>query len=216
MIQVLIADDHTIVREGLKQILSETPDIVVAGEAGSGKEAISRILKEDFDLILLDITLPDMSGLDVLKQIRAVKPDLRVLILSMHPEEQYGIRVLKAGASGYLTKDRAPDELIRAIRRISLGHKYVSSSLADRLVWEVSTGALQGEESDGLPHGKLSDREFQVLCLIGSGRTATKIAEELSLSVKTISTYRARLLQKLDMKTNAELTRYAIQNRLVE
>lgn len=210
MIKILIADDHAIVREGLKQVLSESPDLVVASEASSGHEVIEKVSKNDFDLIVLDIALPGRDGLDVLKEIKNHRPKLPVLVLSMYPEEQYAVRVLRAGASGYLTKESAPGELVKAIRQISQGKKYVSPSLAERL-------ALNLEVSYDRPlHESLSDREYQVMRMIASGKTLKEIAGELSLSEKTISTYRSRILEKMRMKSNAELTRYAIKNRLVD
>ncbi len=212
MIKVLIADDHTIVREGLKQILSEPSDIVVVDEAKDGQEVLSKVWEKDFDVVVLDITMPGQSGLEVLKQIRTVKPNLNVLILSMHPEDQYAIRVLKAGASGYVTKDTASDELINAIRKVSQGRKYVSSSLAEKLAFGVSSGI----ETEKPLHDSLSDREYEVMCKIASGKAVNRIAQELSLSAKTISTYRARIMDKMNMKTNADLIHYAIQNRLIE
>jgi len=210
MIRILIADDHAIVREGLKQIISEIPDMIVADEASSGHEVLNKVFKNHYDVVVLDITMPGRGGLDVLKLIKAQKPKLPILVLSVHPEEQYAVRTLKAGASGYLTKESAPDELILAIRKISVGKKYVSSSLAEKL-------ALELEIDVGKPiHETLSDREYQVMCMITSGRTAKDIAEELFLSEKTISTYRARILEKMKMKSNIELTHYAIKHGLVE
>lgn len=209
MIKVLIADDHTIVREGLKQIFEGISDIVVTGEAGSGPEVLEQIRKFSYDVILLDISMPGRGGLDILKQIKSEQPRLAVLILSMHPEEQYAVRVLKAGASGYLTKESASDELIAAIRKVSQGRKYISASLAEKLAF-----ALETHEKER-PHERLSDREYQVLVMIASGKTVKEIANELSLSVKTISTYRYRILDKMQLKNNAELIRYAIINRLV-
>lgn len=210
MIRVLIADDHAIVREGLKQIVADTPDIIVAGEAKDGHEALDAISKKDFDVVLLDISMPGLSGLDVLKQSRIQKPQLRILILSIYPEEQYAIRTLKAGASGYLTKESAPDELVAAIRKVSSGGNYISRSLEEKLV-----ANLRRDDSKQ-PHESLSDREFQVMRLIASGKKSKEIAEELLLSVKTVSTYRRRVLDKLGIKNNSALIRYVIQNRLLE
>ncbi len=210
MIKLLIADDHAVVREGLKRILSETPDLVVAGEAGDGQEALDRVRAEAWDMVLLDISLPGMSGLDVLKQLRRERPRLPVLVLSIYPEDQYAVRVLKAGASGYLTKDSAPDQLIAAIRKISLGRKFVSPDLAEKLVVDLATDAEKPL------HERLSDREYQVLCLIASGKTTKEVATELSLSVKTVSTYRIRILKKMNVKSNAELIHYALQRGLAE
>jgi len=210
MIKVLVADDHPVVREGLKQILAEARDIEVAAEAEDGHELLEKVRKEDFDVIVLDITMPGLMGLDALKQLKSEKPELPILILSIHPEEQYALRVLRAGAAGYLTKASAPDRLIGAIRKVYSGGKYVSSSLAERLADE-----LRGDITK-LPHETLSDREFQVMCFIASGKTVTEIADQLALSVKTVSTYRSRILEKMRMKTNAELTHYAIENKLVD
>jgi two-component system invasion response regulator UvrY len=210
MIDVLIADDHTIVRKGLKQILADTPDVAVKEEAGSAQEVIKKIKAKTFDLVLLDISLPGRSGLDVLKQLKCLRPDLPVLVLSMHPEEQYAIRSIRAGASGYLTKDSAPEELLKAIRKVARGGKYITASLAEKLATE-----LEGERK-GLPHETLSDREYQVMCMIATGKTVKEIAEVLSLSVKTISTHRARILIKTGMKNNAQLTHYAIKHNLVD
>jgi DNA-binding NarL/FixJ family response regulator len=210
MIKILIADDHPIVRKGLKEIIEVTPDMMVGDEASNGQEALEKVRKNDFDVVLLDISMPGRSGLDILKELKSEKPELSVLILSMHPEEQYAVRVLKAGASGYLTKESAPEELITAIKKASKGRKYVSSSLAEKLAWYL-------EIDDERPlHEALSDREYEVMRMIASGKTITKIAEKLFLSVKTISTYRSRILEKMRMKTNAELTHYALKNRLVE
>ena len=207
--KILIADDHTIVREGIKQILAEIPEVTVTDEARNGQEVLQNVWDNDYDIVLLDITMPGRSGLDILKQLRTDKPALKILILSMHPEEQYAIRAFKAGASGYLTKESSPNELIDAIRKISVGKKYVSSSLAETLASHLET------KSEKPLHDMLSDREYEVMCMIASGKTVKEIAAELSLSVKTISTYRARILEKMNMKNNAQLTHYTIQNRLV-
>jgi two-component system invasion response regulator UvrY len=209
-IKILIADDHMIVREGIKQIISEIPDMTVADEARTGHEALNKALTNDYDVVVLDITMPGVNGLDVMKQIKTQKPHLPVLVLSVHPEEQYAVRVLKAGASGYLTKESASDELIAAIRKISSGRKYITSSLAEKLAFDLES------DTDKPRHESLSDREFQVLCMIASGKTVKEIAEDLFLSEKTISTYRSRILEKMNMKNNAELTHYAIKHGLVE
>lgn len=209
MIKILIADDHTIFREGLKHILAEYPDLVVADEASNGQEVLDKIWKNNYDMVLLDITMPGMTGLEVLKQLKNDKPKLPVLILSMHPEEQYAVRVLRAGASGYLTKESAPDELITAIRKISQGRKYITSSLAERLAFEVEA------DSEKPLHDILSDREYQVLRMIAEGKTVKYIAKELSLSIKTVSTYRTRIMEKMKMKTNAELMHYVITHQLL-
>ena len=210
MIKVVVVDDHAVVREGLKRIITENVGMTVTGEAADGHEAMLVIKSEPCDVVLLDITMPNKNGLDVLKELHAESPRLPVLVLSMHGEDQYAIRVLRAGAAGYLTKDSAPAKLVQAIRKVVRGGKYVSPTLAERLVYDLGPG------SDKAPHEILSDREYQVLCMISSGKTVTEIAEELSLSVKTISTYRVRILEKLKMKNNAEITRYAIKEGLVD
>jgi len=210
MIRILIADDHAIVREGLKQIVAETSDMVVADEASSGHEVLNKVRDNEYDVVVLDISMPGGDGLNILKQIKREIPKLFVLVLSMHPEEQYAVRVLKAGAAGYLTKESAPDELITAIRRVSTGRKYVSSSLAEKLALDLVS------EKEKPLYETLSDREYQVMCMIASGKKVKEIAEELCLSVKTISTYRSRVLYKMRMKNNAELTHYAIKQGLVE
>lgn len=209
-IRVFIADDHAIVREGLKQILAEQRDIVVAGEAENGLDAVKLFRRAKPHVMLLDISLPDRNGIEVLKQIKDEKPELAVLMLSMHREDQYAIRALKAGAAGYLTKQSAPRELVQAIRQVAGGQKYVSAALAQALANSV------GSDHEAPVHDSLSDREFQTLTMIASGKTVSEIARELSLSVKTISEYRARLLSKMNLKTSAELTTYAIRNQLVE
>lgn len=210
MIRILVADDHAIVREGLKQILGEVKDMTVRDEAASGQEALAKIRAGGYDVILLDISMPGRSGLEILKEIKAEFPKLAVLILSMHAEEQYAVRALRAGASGYLTKASAPDELIEAIRKVSCGRKYVSSSLAEKLAGELDIDTKRP------PHEALSDREYQVMLMLASGKSVKEIADELCLSVKTISTYRARVMEKMNMKKNAELILYAIQNRLID
>jgi len=210
MIKVLIVDDHTIVREGLRQILEETSDIVVNDEASSAQEVIDKVWNNSYDVVLLDISLPGRSGLDVLKQLKSIKPDLPILILSMHPEEQYAIRSLRAKASGYLTKESASEELIDAIRKVAKGRKYITSSLAEKLAFELEDNGRSAS------HEKLSDREFQVMCMIASGKRVKEIADALSLSVKTISTYRARILKKMNMRNNSQLIHYAIKSGLVD
>ncbi len=211
MIKVLIADDHSVVRSGIKQILSDENDMHVAGEACNSQEVIEKISKEKYDVLVLDITMPGKSGLEVLTDVKRICSDLPILILSMHPEEQFAVRALRSGASGYLTKESAPEELVIAIRKIYGGGKYVSASLAEVLAFDLE------ERGKGriIPHENLSDREFQVLCLIASGKSVKEISEELFLSVKTISTYRTRILEKMKMKSNSELTYYAIQNKLI-
>lgn len=209
MIRVFIADDHAIVRQGLKQIVSETADIQLGGEAADGQETLRLVRSGICDVLVLDINMPGISGLDILRVLKQERPDLAVLVLSIHAENQYAVRCLRAGAAGYLTKESAPEELVNAIRQVAAGGKYVSRVLAESL-------ALRLNETEDRPrHETLSDREFQVLQLMGAGKTATEIADELSLSVKTVSTYRARLLKKLALKNNAEVIQYAIQNRLV-
>jgi two-component system, NarL family, invasion response regulator UvrY len=210
MMKILIADDHAIVRKGLVQILADSPEAIVVDEASDGKEALAKVDGGDFDLVLLDISMPGRGGLDVLKELKNRNPRLPVLILSMHPEEHYAVRALRSGASGYLTKGSASDELVNAIRKVLSGGKYVSNSLAEKLA------EVLDNNTENPIHETLSNREYQVLCMIGSGNTATEIAAEMSLSVKTISTFRARLLHKMRMKNNAELTHYAISNKLVE
>ena len=210
MIKIVVVDDHAVVREGLKRIISENSGMAVTGEAGDGHEAMKVIQSGPCDVVLLDLTMPNKSGLDVLKQLHAESPRLPVLVLSMHAEDQYAVRVLRAGAAGYLTKESAPAKLIQAIRKVVRGGKYVSQALAEKLVYDLDS------DSTKAPHEILSDREYQVLCMIASGKTVTMIAEELALSVKTISTYRVRLLEKLNMKNNAELTRYGIKEGLVD
>ncbi|HZW20780.1 response regulator transcription factor [Noviherbaspirillum sp.] len=210
-IRILIADDHAIVREGLKQILADTRDMVVAGDAENGNDAIKLARRGDSDVLLLDISMPDRSGIEVLKQVKKETPKLAVLMLSMHREDQYAIRSLKAGAAGYLNKQSAPAELVDAIRQVAAGRKYISPALAQELANQVGD-----ENRETPPHETLSDREYQTLVMIASGKTVSDIAAELTLSVKTISMYRSRLLQKMKMRHNAELTHYAIKNHLVE
>ena len=210
MIRVLIADDHAILRQGLKQILAETDDMVVMGEADSGIATVRMMREGLYDVVLLDISLPDRSGMYVLKQIKREKPKLQVLMLSMHPEEHYAVRAIKAGAAGYLNKQSAPAELVNAIRQVASGRRFVSQKLAEELANQI------GQDSERPLHEQLSNREYQTLCLIGRGKSPTDIATELSLSVKTVSVYRARLLEKMKMRNNAELTRYAIQHSLVD
>jgi two-component system invasion response regulator UvrY len=210
MIKVVVVDDHAVVREGLKRIISENPGMTVTAEAGNGNEALNLVGNTPCDVVVLDISMPDKNGLDVLKQLHAESPRLPVLVLSMHAEDQYAVRVLRAGAAGYLTKESAPAKLVNAIRKVVRGGKYVSQALAERLVAELETN------TDRAAHELLSDREYQVLCMIASGKTVTETANELALSVKTISTYRVRILDKLKMKTNADMTRYAIKQGLVD
>ena len=210
MIRVLIADDHAVVRRGLRQILAETKDIAVTGEAETGFQAIKIARQDTFDVMLLDVSLPDKNGIEVLKQAKKEHPRLAVLMLSMHTEREFAVRALKAGASGYLTKQSAPEQLITAIRHVAAGKKYVSPALAEELA-----NALGGDTEQPL-HETLSDREFQTLRLIASGKSLSAISAELCLSPKTVSVYRARLLEKLKLRNNSELTRYAINNRLAD
>jgi len=209
MLRILIADDHPVVRRGLKQIVAETSDMVITGEASNGAEVLNKVWGNDYDVVLLDISMPDKSGMDILAELKCMKPNLPILVLSIHPEEQYAMRMLRAGASGYLTKEMAPPELIKAIRKVSQGGKYVSSSLAERFVIDLEIG------TEKLPHETLSNREYQVMCMITSGKAAREIAKELSLSVKTVSTHRSHILKKMNMRNNTELIRYAIQNHLL-
>jgi two-component system invasion response regulator UvrY len=208
MIRVIIVDDHPVVRRGLKQIIAAEQDMQVVGEGENAREALRVIREVACDALVLDITLPDGSGLDVLGQLRSERPTLPVLIMSIHDEEQYALRVLKAGASGYLMKNSIPEELIQAIRRITSGGKYISPSIAERLASEFASP----EKS---PQEKLSDREFQIMCLIASGKSLKEIGEALCISGKTVSSYRARILEKMSMSTNADLTRYALEHHLV-
>jgi len=210
MIKVLVVDDHPIVRQGLKQVISEESDMAVLGEAQNSQEVFELIREQDWDVVVLDITMPGRGGLDVLRDIKHEWPKLPVLMLSVHPEDQYAVRTLKAGASGYLTKESAPEELVRAIRKILRGGKYVSSTLAEKLAFHLES------ETERPLHESLSDREYEVMLMIASGKTISTIAEEISLSVKTVSTYRARILEKMQMKGNADLTYYVIKNRLLD
>jgi two-component system, NarL family, invasion response regulator UvrY len=210
LIKILIADDHTVVREGLKQIISETPDMTIADEAVDGHEVLKKALKNDYDVVVLDITMPGINGLDVLKQLKAQKPKVPILVLTVHPEEQYAVRVIKAGASGYLTKESASEELVQAIRAASAGRKYITPSLGEKLAYSLGTNAKQ------LPHEILSDREYQVMCMIASGKTVAEIAEKCYLSEHTIRTHRSRILKKMTMKSNAEIISYALQHKLIE
>lgn len=207
--RILIADDHPIVRAGLVKIVNNDPDVFVADEACNCQETIRKFKTDHYDLVVLDITMPDGSGLDVLKELRNIRPNLPVLILSIHPEDQYAIRTLRAGASGYLTKTSAPNELMNALRAISQGKRYITATLSDRLASELA------QPSDNKPHEMLSDREFEVMCMLAAGQTIKHIGKELGLSEKTISTYRSRMLEKTNMTNNAELARYALENNLI-
>jgi len=208
MIRILIADDHPLFREGLRHILAGCPDFHVADEASNGQEVFEKVWNNEYDLVLLDIAMPGTPGLEVLKRLKIEKPKLPVLVLSMYPEEQYAVRVIKAGASGYLTKESASEELITAIRRITGGRKYITSSIAERLADDLEPPAEKPL------HDTLSDRELEVFRMMAAGKTTTQIAEELCLSVKTISTYRSRILEKMNMKTNAGLIHYAIKHNI--
>ncbi len=210
MTKILIADDHAILRQGLKEILTRELDGAVCGEAKDAQEALAKIRSDPWDLVILDLSMPGRSGLDLLRDIEGIRPKLPILVLSMHPEDQYGKRILKAGASGYMNKECAPEELIKAIRKVLAGGRYVSAALAERLALDLN------EDLTRPVHETLSDREFEVLRMIASAKTMTQIAEELHLSVTTVSTYRARILEKMRMANNTELIRYALQNQLID
>jgi two-component system, NarL family, invasion response regulator UvrY len=210
VIKVLVADDHAIVRRGLRQILADTTDIHVAGEASSGADLLAKARAERWDVIVLDINLGEANGLELLQQIRKERPEQRVIILTVYSPDQYAVRAIRSGAAGFLTKETAPENLIDAVRKVAAGGRYVSPAIAEKLASYVAS------DTGGAPHDALSNRELQVLQRIASGRTVSQIAEELSLSVKTISTHRTRILGKMRMKTNAELTHYAVKNGLVE
>jgi DNA-binding NarL/FixJ family response regulator len=209
MIRILVADDHAIVRRGLRQIVADESDMGVVGEAQTTQEILDLARQEEWDVIVLNISMPGRGGFEALKALKQTHSKRPVLVLSMYPEDQFAVRAFRAGAAGYMTKESAPEELVQAIRKVVRGGKYVSPSLAEKLAAEL------GEDAERPPHEALSEREYHVLCLLASGKTVTQIAAEMSLSVKTISTYRARLLEKMRMKTNAEVTRYAIEHRLV-
>ena len=209
MIRILIVDDHPIVRQGLRAALAELSDIEIVGEAQDGNEALVMTRQSNPGLVLLDISMPGRSGLEVLSQLRAEFPSMKILILSTYPEKQYAIRCLRGGASGYLTKESASAELVTAIRKVADGRKYVSPSLGELLATEINSGG-------GTPHERLSSREFEVLCLIGRGKTVSQIAEMLSLSLPTINTYRARILEKMEMESTAQLVHYVIENKLID
>ncbi len=208
--RVLIADDHSIFRRGLMEILGDEFPKVAFGEARNAAETLECVRKQNWEIVILDISMPGKSGLDILDELKQLRPKLPVLLLSMHPEEQFARRALKAGAAGYLTKESVPDELRRAVRRVLAGGRYLSATLAEKLAWDLR------EDAEMPLHELLSDREFQVLRMIASGKGVKEIGDELSLSVKTVSTYRARILEKTGMKSNAELIRYAVQNHLVD
>jgi two-component system, NarL family, invasion response regulator UvrY len=208
MINVIIADDHPVVRAGMKQILLEAGDVLAVAETGSGEELIREVRSHDFDVVLLDITMPGIGGLETLKRLKALKPELPVLMLSVHSEDQFALRTMKAGAAGYLTKESAPAELVKAIRQVVGGRSFISPEFAEKLATELHQGINR------LPHERLSDREMQVLCMMAAGKTASGIAAALNLSVKTVSTYRARIIEKTGMATNAELIAYAVKNNI--
>jgi len=207
--KILIADDHPVVRAGMKELLSGAFGKLTFTEAKTAQETIEMASKEEWSLVILDVSMPGRSGIDILSDLKRAQPKLPVLVLSMHPEEQFARRALKAGASAYMTKETVPEELVKAVRKVLAGGRYVSSSLAEKLASDLREG------TNLTPHEILSDREFQILQMIASGKTVTNIAEELALSVKTVSTYRARVLEKTGMRNNAELIRYAIENHLV-
>lgn len=210
VIKIFIADDHEVVRRGLRTILSEHSDLSIAGEATNGNEVLKKVKKIKVDVILLDFEMPEKNGLDTLIELKALYPKLPVIILSVFPEDHYGIRFLKAGASGYLGKASASDQLVEAIRKVVKGGKYISPALTDKLVSDLNT------DTEKAPHEKLTDREFQVFCLLATGKKLKGIADELCLSINTISTYRSRILHKMDMESNADLIRYAIKNSMVK
>jgi two-component system invasion response regulator UvrY len=210
MIKVLIADDHAVVRRGLRQILSETSDILVGGEASTVPEVRQKLLDERWDVVVLDVNMPGGNGIELLGELRKLGPSPRALVLTVYPEEQYAVRAIRAGASGFLTKESAPEKLIEAVRKVASGGKYVSLELAEALASVVAG------EGGGAPHERLSDREFEVLKMLASGRTVSQVAGDLGLSVKTVSTHRTRILKKMEMKTNAELTHYAVRSRIIE
>ena len=210
MLRILVADDHPVVRQGIMRIIEDTPDMRVTGEAESGIEVIRKIKEKDFDVVVLDISMPGRDGLETIRELKKLRPKLPVLILTMHPEKYYGLRMLQAGAAGYLTKQNAPFELIEAIRKVSQGGMYISNNLAELLVSAKKTGK-------GKPlHAALSDREYQIMCMIAAGKKVKAIAEELCISVKTIHVHRRHILEKLNMTSNAEIIHYAIQQVILE
>jgi DNA-binding NarL/FixJ family response regulator len=209
VIKILIADDHAVVRAGLKQMLAGIDDISIIDEAENGFDAVEKVKKNEYSVVVLDIAMPGKSGLDALKEIKLERPSLPVLMLSMYPEDQYAIRVLRSGASGYLTKECVPDELATAVRVVAQGRKYISPSLAERLALNLDVETKQE------PHELLSDREYQVMCMLASGKSLTEISVSLSISVKTVSTYRSRVLEKMKLRNNSELTSYAIEYQLI-
>jgi DNA-binding NarL/FixJ family response regulator len=210
-IRILVADDHAIVRAGLRQFIADEPDMEVAGEAETGLQVIAMVRSDDWDVVLLDISMPELNGIDTLKRLKQIKPDLPVLILSAFSEQQYAVNLMHAGASGYINKESAPNELVAAVRAATRGQKYISAALAQILANDLGAG------QDHTPlHSHLSTREFQIFCRLAAGGSVSVIAEQINLSVKTVSTYRSRVLEKMNMKTNAELTYYAIKNQLIQ
>jgi DNA-binding NarL/FixJ family response regulator len=209
MINIIIADDHTIVRRGLRQILEETADMSIAAEAASGNEIIDLACKIEYDVAVIDITMPGKDGLDTLKEIRAIHPHRPVLVLSVHPEEQYAMRVLKSGASGYINKESAAEELISAIRKVFSGGRYISTTLAEKIAFDYN-------KKEKMPHEILSDREFQVMIMLADGKSPTSISDGLNISIKTVSTYRSRIIEKMDFDSNADITHYCLKNKLIE
>jgi DNA-binding NarL/FixJ family response regulator len=207
--KVLIADDQVLIREGLRQILLRMPEVETVDEAANGQDVMKKVNKKKYDIIILDISMPGRSGLEILKDLKQKKPNSVVLILSIHPEENYAVRVLKAGAAGYINKSSASDELVQAIRTVVAGGKYITPKTADKLVKEINI------DSSKSSHDKLSDREYQVMCMIASGKTIKEISEYLCLSIKTVSTYRSRILEKMQMKNNSEIAFYAIKKELI-
>jgi DNA-binding NarL/FixJ family response regulator len=210
MIKVLIADDHAVVRRGLRQILTEDPDIFVGGEASTAAEARELVRAQRWDVLVLDVNMPGGSGIELVSELKKERPELRILILTVYPEDQYAVRAIRAGAAGFLTKESAPEMLLGAVKKIAAGGRYVSPELAETLA------SLFAGESQGLPHERLSDREFEIFKMLSSGKTVSQVAQELGLSVKTVSTHRTRILRKMEMRTNAELTHYALKNRVVQ
>ena len=210
MIKVLVADDHAVVRRGLRQILAETSDVLVGGEAGTANDVLRLVGAERWDVVVLDVNMPGGNGIELIGQIRKERPGTPVLILTMYPEDQYAVRAIRAGAAGFLTKESAPDKLVEAVRKVAAGGRWVSPELAETLASHVAG------ETSGAPHERLSDRELEVMKMIASGKSVSQVAQQLGLSVKTISTHRTRILKKMDLKTNSELTHYAIRNGLVE
>jgi DNA-binding NarL/FixJ family response regulator len=210
MIRALITDDHAVVRRGLKELLTDSRKIEVLGEASNAREALDQVRNGRWDVVILDINLPDRNGLDLLRDVKREKPDLPVLILSVCSEDQFAVRALRSGAAGYLTKASAPAQLVDAVEKVAGGGRYISPAVAERLA------VLVGSDREGMPHEALSEREYQVTRMLASGKTVSQIAAEMNLSVKTISTYRSRVLDKMGMRTNAELTYYAVRNQLVD